>query len=305
MIYTCTLNPAIDYKIKIDQLNLNELNRFKDGKFYVGGKGINVSIGLKHLGTSSIVTGFLGGLTGNHIKEEIHKNHKLGTKFIMTNTLTRVNVKVLIADKETEINHDGEPIESIYIDRLLNLVNNLKSSDLLVCGGSTAKGHPNLYEKIAKICYSHQVPFIMDTPGNYIDQFIQYHPLLMKPNLFELETYLGKSLDTRDEKIKACQYLIEKGAINVILSLGSQGSLFVNKDIILEAPHIDKKVNNTVGAGDSMVAGFTHAYKAKQSILNCYKSAVAGASATTFGRYLLDELMYQEILTSITIKEIK
>lgn len=304
MIYTCTLNPAIDYKIKMDYLELEELNRFDQGDFLVGGKGINVSIGLKKLGIGSIATGFLGGITGHYIKDVIDQKLNVKSHFIMIDALTRVNVKILIHDKETEINHNGVEVKDSEAQALLDYIDTLKPKDILICGGSSAKGQPDLYKKIAKHCSDHQVEIVMDTPSKYMAEYLKFKPLLMKPNLLELETYVLKKLERLEDIVDAGRALVKAGAKHVIVSLGKDGSLLINKYHVFKANPLKGEVKNTVGAGDSMVAGFIAAYEKNQSLVDCYKSAVAAASATTFGNEIVDLKVYNDILSQVEIEEI-
>lgn len=304
MIYTCTLNPAIDYKITIDQLVIGELNRFKDGQFLVGGKGINVSIALKKLGLPTTVTGFIGGVTGKQIKQEVKHILQLKSEFIEVDALTRVNVKVLIDDKETEINHDGYEIELKAVSALLNKIKQLKTSDLLVCGGSTAKGHPKLYAEIAKVCRDKKIEFVMDTTGDYLEQVLKYQPLLVKPNLYELESFFKKSIQSDEDIIHYGKKLIESGAKHVIVSLGKSGSYLITKDKVYRANPITGVVKNTVGAGDSMVAGFIYGYKKHLDLNESYKYAVAAATATTFGSEIMDLEAFNTYYNQVHIEEI-
>lgn len=303
MIYTCTLNPAIDYKIRLEHLDINELNRFQEGNFLVGGKGINVSIALSKLGKPSKLIGFIGGITGEQISH--HVKHVLGLKsqFIRVKQMTRVNVKILIGDKETEINHDGYEIDRLDVDRLLALVSKLSPNDVLVCGGSSARGHARLYEEISEICMSNNIPFVMDTPGSLMSQYLKHKPLLVKPNIKELEDYFQQKIDANNVYSKA-KALLDAGAMNVIVSLGKDGSIFMNQHVCYRAKPLTGNVTNTVGAGDSMVAGFIYAYKKQLDYKSCYTFAVAGATATTFGHELMDMNIFQEYLEKVEIEVI-
>lgn len=304
MIYTCTLNPAIDYKIKLDKLEIGQLNRFEEGQFLVGGKGINVSIALKKLNIPTVITGFIGGITGSRVKSDVKTLYGLKSEFIMVDAMTRVNVKILIGDKETEINHIGTKVSGSSADALLKKISKLTNKDLLVCGGSSINGHPKLYEKIASLCETKQIEFIMDTPGNYYDQFLSKKPLLVKPNIEELEMYFNQKIDEHSVIEKAYK-LIALGAKHVLVSLGSKGSILISEDHIYQAKPIKGEVKNTIGAGDSMVAGFIYGIKKKLSLLETYKYAVACATATTFGDEVVDLKVFNQVYDTIEIEVIK
>lgn len=305
MIYTCTLNPAIDYKIKIDSFDIGKLNRFDEGVFRAGGKGINVSIALAKLGIDSISTGFLGGFTGAFIASELTDTYHLKHEFINVEPTTRMNVKIMSKTVETELNHDGNNISQSEKEKLIERIRLLGKDDLLVCGGSTAKGHPNLYQEIAQICYKNHVKLIMDTPGNYLSLFLDYQPYLIKPNLVELEAYFNQKISGLDQIIDYGKKLIASGAQLVLISMGSDGSVLISKDAVYQASKVTGIVKTTVGAGDSMVAGFIKGIMESGDIKKAYQSGVAAASATTFGDELVDPNLYSKFLSMIQIKEIK
>lgn len=304
MITTVTLNPAIDYKIKLKQLELQELNRFENGEFFIGGKGINVSIALNHLGLKSELTGFLGGFTGKYIKDELRVSHQLRSKFIMVDQPTRVNVKLKLSDKETELNHNGNYIGELYKNKLLLQFQFKTTQDLIVCGGSAPHGCEMIYEDIAKICAHKKIPFVMDTPGKYMSQYIKYGPLLMKPNVSELENYFNVTIDTENKIIEYAKKLIELGAKHVIVSWGSKGSYLVSKEHVYYQAPLQGNVLNTVGAGDSMVAGFIYGYVNRLSLIETFRYATLSAAGTIFGKMLADPNVMHQMITKLEIKEI-
>lgn len=304
MIYTCTPNPAIDYKIELESITYGGLNRFSNSRFLAGGKGINVSIALKKLGIESVCTGFIGGFTGSFIQSELANKYAIVEDFVHVKQDTRVNIKITGNPTETELNHDGNQISNVEKELLLAKIKRLKPEDILICGGSTAKGQPLLYQEIARLCQQHQIRFVMDTPGNYMSQFLEYHPFLIKPNLVELKEFFGQEIKEMSEFIHYGQKLIESGAEHVLISMGAEGSILLTKNHIYRASTLDYPVKNTVGAGDSMVAGFVLGYQKTNDIIEAYRSAVALASATTFGNELADPNLYRHFLDSIRIQEI-
>ena len=163
MIYTCTLNPAIDYRLLVSNFEVGKLNRSSSSIFMAGGKSINVSIVLNELNTKNIATGFLGGFTGQYLKQYLIENLKLETNFIEVSGFTRINVKLLSNDIETEINQESPNIEDKDFQKLTNLIDHMETLDILICGGSSVKGIDNIYEKIAIHCQKKKIEFIIDT----------------------------------------------------------------------------------------------------------------------------------------------
>jgi len=303
MIYTLTMNPSVDYKIKIDELKQNQLNRFEEHLFVAGGKGINCSIVLKNLGIENKAIAFLGGFTGAYIKKELEKKH-IDLISIPIETETRMNIKIKTKNEETEINHQGPSITLKDFDKLVDILSSFNKEDVLIVGGSSLDSIPNAYLKIAEISAKHHIQLIMDTPGRYIKEYIIYHPILIKPNLLELEDYFETKINNLDDIIFYGKKMIEQGAFNLIISLGSEGSLYLSKDKVYQALPIDGKLHSTTGAGDSMVAGFTYQYEQDQNALNAYKMAVAASAATVFEQTLATKENTLKYLEKVTIKEI-
>jgi len=304
MIYTCTLNPAIDYILQSETFRQGKLNRIDDARFTAGGKGINVSIVLKELGTQNKTTGFIGGFTGHFIESHLKRHFGLNLNFVPVNDNTRVNVKLKHFQSETEINPQGPMISDDEFDELTKLIQTLKKEDTLICGGSICRGQPNAYEKIAEICHRNQVPFVMDTPGIYFNQYIKYKPFLMKPNVVELEEYFQKKIETIEQVIYYGKKLIEEGAQHVMISLGAKGSLFIGENITYRSNIIKGEVKNTVGSGDSMVAAFMHQYQQTKDLKIAYKYAIAAGTATAFSNDLAQKHEIEKYLNVIKIKEI-
>ena len=303
MIYTLTINPSVDYKIKIDEFSLGQLNRFEEHLFVSGGKGINCSIVLKNLGIENKAVAFLGGFTGAYIKKELEKEG-IDLISIPIESETRMNIKIKTKTEETEINHQGPKITIHDFDQMIQIISSLKHHDLLIIGGSSLDSIPHAYQKIGELSLKNHFKLIMDTPGRYIKEYIKYHPLLIKPNLQELEDYFEIKIKNIDDIILYGKKMIEQGAENLIISLGSEGSLYLSKDKVYQALPIDGEIRSTTGAGDSMVAGFTYQYGLDQNLLMAYQMAVAASAATVFEQTLATKentLKYRE---KVIIKEI-
>ena len=303
MIYTMTLNPAIDYKIKVDRFELNQLNRFKKASLHPGGKGINVSAVLKNLGVESKAITILGGFTGKYLLETMKKEYRLDLDPIWVEGDTRINIKMMI-EHETELNHDGPRVKDEQFEVILNQIEKMTSDDLVIVGGSAPNGQRDAYQQIAQRCSDEDIPFIMDTPGEMFHQFIDHKPFLMKPNLKELNDYLLMDLYEIDEIVFYGRQLIYRGVKHMIISLGDRGSLYLDHEKAFLAHPIDGIVISTTGAGDSMVAGFVAMYKLTNDPIKAFIEAVAAASATVFTGKLATHRDIQKYQTKVVIEEL-
>ena len=303
MIYTLTMNPSVDYKIKIDGIKLNQLNRFETKSFVAGGKGINCSIVLSNLGAKNKAIAFLGGFTGAYIESELHQK-KIELITIPIHEETRMNVKIKARNEETELNHQGPSIEEGDFQKLIDKIASFNQGDILIVGGSSLDSIPNAYLRIAEICNQMNISFVMDTPGKYMKEYIQYQPLLMKPNLLELEEYFETKIHNIDEIIFYGKKMMDQGVKNLIISLGHEGSICMHKDLAYHALPIDGNIVSTTGAGDSMVAGFIYQYALNKNILQAYKMAVAASVATVFEQTLATKENTLKYLNHVAIKEI-
>jgi 1-phosphofructokinase len=303
MIYTCTLNPAVDYKFSLENLSIGKLNRVENAHFFAGGKGINVSIVLNNLGTESIATGFLGGFTGDFIKNTLN-GKGIKYEFIEIELPTRFNVKIKHPHMETEINADGPHISNSKLSELLAFIQKMEKQDMLITGGSTCKGQPEAHGIIAQICHEHGIPFVMDTPGKYFSQFLKYKPFLVKPNLQELGEYYHMKITKVEQAIFYGKKLLEEGAERVIISMGKNGSIYLDKHNIYRSNLIHSKVTSSVGSGDSMIAGFISSYLSDNDIQKAYQYAVAVAQATTFHDDLATYETTMKYYYEVNVKEI-
>ena len=286
MIYTVTFSPAIDYVVDLTKFEIGEINRTQQEQAFPGGKGINVSLVLANLGKSSVATGFLGGFTGDFIKQELAKRH-ISSGFIEVNGTTRINVKIR-AGKETAINGQGPHITDEEIEQLISQLEKLNKDDLLVISGTVPKSLPdNIYEMILERIKDNGVTVIVDATKEILLNTLKYHPLLVKPNKEELEEMFNVTINNDQELIDNASKLLKLGARNVIVSLGGDGALLVGEGLeptLRKAPQ--GKVVNTVGAGDSLVAGFIAEYQDSKNIAKAFKQGIATGSASAFSEYL-------------------
>ncbi len=286
MIYTVTFSPALDYIVDLDKLEVGAINRTKKETMLPGGKGINVSIVLSNLGTKSVVLGFTGGFIGKYIEDEM-KLHNIDSDFVHLEGNTRINVKIK-GMVETAINGQGPKVSDKDIEELINKLTKLTSDDVLVISGAIPNTLPsNTYERILERIKDNNVTLIVDTTKDTLLKTLGYHPLLVKPNKEELEELFNVSIKNDEELVKTAYRLIEMGAKNVIVSLGGDGALLVEGNgnhKIIRSPK--GKVINTVGAGDSLVAGFIDEYFRSHDIHKAFKRGIATGSASAFSENL-------------------
>ena len=300
MIYTVTFNPAIDYVVKVPDLKLGSVNRTETDDVQLGGKGINVSVILNNLGVKNIALGFVAGFTGEKIKNALEKEG-VKTDFIELNKgLTRINVKIK-ADEETEINGTGPDIPQSAVDELFEKLSALKSGDILILAGSIPKSMPDdIYEKIMERLSDKGIQFVVDATKDLLCNVLRYKPFLVKPNNFELEEIFNVKLDTDNDITTYAKKLQEKGARNVLVSMGGKGAILIDengKDYKMDA--VKGNVKNTVGAGDSMVAGFVAGFIEKNDYSYALKLGSASGSATAFSLNLATKQEIMDILQKI------
>lgn len=300
MIYTVTFNPSLDYVIEMDELRLGEVNRTKTESIFEGGKGINVSIVLKNLGIQSVALGFIAGFTGNSIEERL-KNRGCDTDFIhVEKGLSRINVK-LKASQETEINGQGPDITNEHVEKLYSKLDTLVEGDIVVLAGSIPNTMPaNVYEKIMERFQGRGIHFVVDATKDLLRNVLKYEPFLIKPNNHELGEMFGVTLTTREEVIPYAKKLKEEGAKNVLISMAKEGAVFIDEfGQIYESKAPVGKVVNSVGAGDSMVAGFIYGYLKSKDYKMALHYGIATGSASAFSSQLATkeevEHLYQKI----------
>lgn len=283
MIYTVTLNPALDYTLTLPCLLQGEINRSKSEEFFVGGKGINVSIVLNELGFSSTALGFIAGFTGDEIERQL-KEKGIKTDFVkIKNGNSRINVK-LRADFETDVNCQGPQITDADIEKLYEKIKLLKQGDVLVLAGSIPKGMPSdTYEKILEAVKDREVKTVVDAEGDLLLNTLKCKPFLIKPNHLELAAALGKPLNSEEEIIEGAKLLKEKGAQNVLVSMAEKGAVLIDENgEIHKSKAPEGQLVNSVGAGDSAVAGFVAGYLMQGDYDYALKLSIASGSATAF-----------------------
>lgn len=299
MIYTVTFNPAVDYCVAVENLLPGAVNRTEHEAIYYGGKGINVSIMLNRLGVENVAYGFVAGFTGKEIESGLKK---LGVKtdFIsLENGISRINIKIKSAH-ETEINGQGPDIPNFAIEKLFKQLDLMKNGDILVLAGSIPKTLPSdIYEKIMEKFCKKGVRFVVDATKDLLVNVLKYHPFLIKPNNFELGEIFGKVLKTNDEIVFYAKKLQKKGAENVLVSMGGNGAILVDSnDDINYIPAVNGNIKNTVGSGDSMVAGFIAGYIKTGDFKYALELGTAAGSATAFS---YDLGTYDEIMKNLQI----
>lgn len=302
MIYTVTFNPSIDYVVHIDEINIGLTNRSKSEEYTFGGKGLNVSAVLSALGYESVALGFISGFTGRALA---NKAEEAGVKtdFIaLDNGISRINIKIK-SKEETEINCTGPEIKEKDLEKLLDKLRRLCAGDTLVLAGSIPKTLPeDIYETILKELSDRNIRFVVDATGNLLVNVLKYKPFLIKPNNYELAEIFGTEISkTDDEKIiHFARELQKQGAKNVIVSLAERGSILVDENgrthKMGAAP---VKAVNSVGAGDSMVAGFLAGYLQKGDYAYALRlgTACGGATAASEGLATMEKV--QQLLSII------
>jgi len=304
MIYTCTLNPAIDYRMTLGEIKEGALNRATKTSLSPGGKGINVSIVLKQMGRESRQIGFEGGFTGKYLKDYLKDTFGLDPWFTHIEGNTRINVKLDVSQNETEINAPSPDVSDEQYEAFLKTAKSIGKKDVLVLAGSDINKKFNTYERLARHCHQEGIPFVIDSEKDNVTKVLEYEPLLLKPNLYELETIFNTKLNEEKDIVRSALHLIEEGARYIIISLGKDGAYFVSRHKVYKAPPVEGEVKNTVGAGDSMVAGFLDSYLEDENPYKAFKRAVAAASATVFSEGLADKKTIDAIETSIEIEEV-
>lgn len=303
MNYTCTLNPSIDYIMHVDSFKAEDLNRATETAYFAGGKGINVSRLLKRLDVETTALGYIGGFTGAFIRETL-ENTGIEHQFIEINEPTRVNVK-LKSGGETEINGPGPSITTEQLALLFEQIKSLGKQDALVAAGNAPGSVPaDIYARMADICEENGTRFIADTSSAALRDLIGKRMFLVKPNHHELGELFDTTISSIEDIVSYARKLHETGIENVIVSMGGEGAIFVNKDHAWKAQTPKGTVKNSVGAGDSMVAGFLAAYEKSGEYKQAFTYAVAAGSATAFSddlgeRQYIEELVSQVKLTSI------
>ena len=300
MIYTVTFNPALDYVVRVEDLTLGMVNRTKEEAIYYGGKGINVSTVLKNLGIESVALGFVAGFTGDVIEKGV-KELGVATDFIhLQEGMSRINVKIR-SNEESEINGQGPKIGELELAKLFEQLNQLEKGDTLVLAGSIPSSLPSdIYEKIMEHLQDREIQIVVDATKDLLLNVLKYHPFLIKPNNHELEEVFQVSLKTEEDLIVYGKKLQEMGARNVLISRASKGAILIDEHQNVSKIGVPKgTVKNSVGAGDSMVAGFIAGYSESKDYQYALKLAGATGSATAFSEGLATKELVMELLKQL------
>lgn len=301
MIYTVTLNRSIDYVVNMEQLVEGMVNRVSTEHFYAGGKGINVSQILNQHGISNRALGFISGFTGNFIEGSL-KEKGIDTDFIrLSEGYSRINMKIKTTTDETEINGMGPHIPKTEIDKLYRQLDLLTADDTLVLAGSIPATLPDdFYEKVMEHVRDRGVKVVVDATKNLLLNVLTYRPFLIKPNHHEIAEMFGVTISTTEDLLQYGNRLKDMGARNVLISMGGDGAILLAENGEVYRSNVPKGVvKNSVGAGDSMVAGFIAGYEKTQCYEQALRLGAASGSATAFSS---DVATAEEI--SALVKEI-
>lgn len=276
MIYTVTFNPSLDYIVSVDDFTLGRVNRTTKELVYPGGKGVNVSLVLKNLGMENTALGFTAGFTGTEIERGL-KEWGCLTDFIrIPQGMSRINMK-LRSREESEINGQGPEISEEALEELYRKLDVMKQDDVLVLAGSIPNSMPDSsYEQILARVQDRQIRTVVDATGDLLVNVLKYHPFLIKPNNHELEEIFNVPMDSRETIVRYAGKLQEQGAGNVLISMAGDGAILVAEDgSVQESPAPEGTLVNSVGAGDSMVAGFITGYLKSRSYEEAFHMGIA------------------------------
>jgi 1-phosphofructokinase len=287
LIYTITLNPALDYVMKVGTLRYDDINRASAEQIYYGGKGINVSVILTRLGIENKALGFLAGFTGKKLEEMLVADGINCDFNYLKNGCTRINVKIK-ADTELDVNACGPDIDEDDIEKLMAKLDEIKSGDYLVLAGSIASTLPDdIYERMLDRLDGKGINFVVDTTGELLLKVLKYKPFLVKPNHHELGDLFGVKLQTPEEIEKYAKKLRKMGARNVLVSRAKDGAMLIDEnDEVHLIGNAEGKLVNSVGCGDSMVGGFVAGCIEKGDYAYALKLGSACGNATAFSEEL-------------------
>lgn len=304
MVYTVTFNPSLDYIVTVDDFKLGMTNRTSSELMLPGGKGVNVSIILNNLGIRNIVLGFVAGFTGKRIEQMLSKMG-VTTDFIpLESGMSRINMKMKNIDG-TEINGKGPDISSENVEMLMKQLDDLKEGDVLVLAGSIPAGiSDHIYQTIMKRLESKKILILVDATSSLLMNVLEYHPFLIKPNHHELGEIFGVVLTEKEEVIPYAKRLQKAGAVNVLISMGGMGAVLVAGDgNVYEADAPEGILKNSVGAGDSMVAGFLTGWLKTHDYMEAFRYGVGAGSASAFSDYLATEKEVCEVAEKVVIHQ--
>lgn len=300
MIYTVTFNPSLDYIVSVPDFRLGRVNRTSREIVYPGGKGINVSIVLKNLGFESEALGFMAGYTGREIVRLL-KEQGIASDFIYVEEGTsRINVKIRSAE-ESEINGQGPAISRENIDQLFDQLDRMEDGDILVLAGSIPDVMPaDMYRRIMERLQQKDIRVVVDATRDLLVNVLEFHPFLIKPNNHELGEIFGVELQSFEEIVAYAKKLQEKGARNVLVSMAGEGAILVaENDAVYQSPPPQGTVVNSVGAGDSMVAGFLAGFLEAGDYEQAFYMGLCTGSASAFSEKLATKDEVIKLLKSV------
>lgn len=300
MVYTVTFNPALDYVVRVEDFQPGETNRTASDEVQFGGKGINVSTVLRNLGVDNVALGFLAGFTGKGLEQGL-REIGINTDFIwLERGLTRINVKIK-AGQETEINGQGPDISAAALDQLFSKLDRLTEGDVLVLAGSIPRSLPDdIYQRILRRLDGRGVLTVVDATRDLLCAVLPYRPFLIKPNDRELGDIFGRTLATDGEIEDCARQLQARGARNVLVSMAGAGSLLVDETGAVHRLGVPKgTVRNSVGAGDSMVAGFLAGWLKEHDYAAAHRMGAAAGSATAFSDGLAEAGAVRALLAAL------
>lgn len=300
MIYTVTFNPSIDYIVNVNHINLGRVNRTESEVIYPGGKGINVSIVLNNLGFKTKALGFISGFTGKEIERLLHEMGCESDFIEIEGEHSRINIKIK-SQSESEINGQGPNIKQQHLDKLFSKLDALQDGDILVLAGSVPNTLPeNIYEQILCRLKDKDIKTIVDATNNLLKNSLKYKPFLIKPNNDELEELFEVKITTDDEMLYYAHKLYDMGACNVLVSMAGNGAVFIDefsREYKMLPPN--GTVINSVGAGDSMVAGFLAGYLSTKDYIHALRMGVCTGSASAFRDWLATKDDVEKLLATL------
>ncbi len=302
MVITVTFNPSLDYNIEIRNLEKNVVNRFESYNYMAGGKGINISTLLNNIGINSIATGFVAGFTGKELTTMLNKFCCIDQRFVEVGGETRLNVKIHNDGGTTEMNGIGPNITEDDFEQLFAIINRIEKIEYLVVAGSPPSNQSNAYKKLLSVVSVMDIKVIIDTTKDSLLEVLEYKPFLIKPNHHELGDIFDVKIHSKKEAIDYAKKLLDKGVGNIIISLGKDGAIFINKEIILDGIAPIGDTLSTVGAGDSMLAGFVAKFSETDDFYKSFKFAIACGTATAFSDQIAKVDLIDEIYNKVQVK---
>ncbi|MBT8898070.1 1-phosphofructokinase [Lactobacillus delbrueckii subsp. bulgaricus] len=300
MIYTVTVNPALDYVLQLPEVKDGETNRSSDTQFLAGGKGINVSQILNQLGVDNTAWGFVGGFTGEELIRQLNVK-KISSDFVRISDDTRVNVKIH-AQEETEINAAGPDITDQEVVAFKSRLDDLEAGDVVVLSGSLAPSLPtDFYESLLPLIREKGAEFVVDTTGEALLRTLKFNPLVIKPNHHELADLFDTSFSSTADMLEAAKKLQKLGAQNVMISMAGEGAYLVTADHVYHANAATGTAVNSVGAGDSMIAGFVGTWFEKHDAAEGLRVGSACGGATAFTEDIAIKSQIDAVLPQIKI----